>query len=93
MVRSENGEWSGGSKRRSNLLERRSVCGAASLGRRDGTEHGREHGPYVSAERRGDRAKRHGNDARQNRIFHGADTAFIANEPFNKFTHFYIPLT
>ena len=46
---------------------------------------------YVSAERYAHPSKRHGDDACQNRIFHGADTALIANKEADKFAHFRFP--
>ena len=59
--------------------------------RGDRGKHGRKHRSNLSAERGGNTAKRHSDDASQNRIFHGADATLVANEPLDKIAHFYIP--
>jgi hypothetical protein len=69
------------------------VAAASALIRRDSLEHPREHRGDASLELGSNQAQRYRYDACQNRIFHGADTALIANKPADKLAHFYIPLT
>jgi hypothetical protein len=65
---------------------------------RSGTRNGRdlakqasEHVADVGIERGGQRTKRNDDKTSQNRVFHRADTALVANKKLEKFAHFKIP--